>query len=80
MAANAENLAQFDKSRMTRGRTGWQGLPRRLWRSFVNWLLKPVPFPGKLDINEDQSESYNKESLPAPGLPNELDERRPPQS
>lgn len=48
----------------------WQ----KAWSGFVDWLLEPIPFPGKVDINSSPPESYNREGQIAPKLP-EIDGR-----
>lgn len=44
------------------GRNG-QGpdkLYQRVWRSVLDWLLEPIPFPGQWPQNERQAERYNR--------------------
>ena len=50
--------------------TGW----RKLWQGLVDWLLEPIPFPGKCDINFSRPQSYNKEGSPV-STPVDLDGR-----
>jgi hypothetical protein len=47
--------------------------PQRLWRMFLDWLLEPIPFPGKCDINVPPPRSYNKVERPTSPPPTELD-------
>jgi hypothetical protein len=34
---------------------------RKMWHWLVDWLTKPIAFPGMWDINERLSKRYNKE-------------------
>jgi hypothetical protein len=46
-----------------RGKSKWS---QKAWQEFVDWLLEPIPFPGKCDINFDRQKSYNKEDQATP--------------
>lgn len=37
---------------------GWL---RKMWARFVDWLTKPIAFPGMWDVNERLTKRYNKE-------------------
>jgi hypothetical protein len=36
--------------------------PQTVWRAFINWLMKPIAFPGRWDINQNTPARYNKEA------------------
>jgi hypothetical protein len=54
-----------------RGKSKWC---QKAWQKFVDWLLEPIPFPGKCDINFVPLHSYNKEDQATP-MPAEIDDR-----
>jgi len=49
---------------------------QRMWNRFVEWLMEPIPFPGKLDINMPPAERYNGEERPHPETTEVIDGRR----
>ncbi len=37
---------------------GWL---RKMWHCFVDWLMKPIAYPGKWYVNERRPKRYNRE-------------------
>jgi hypothetical protein len=54
--------------------TTWRDWGMLLWRIFVRWLMKPIPFPAQAYDMEPPETSYNQEGDSLPPTAN-ADER-----
>jgi hypothetical protein len=69
------HLSERNNRNLPASQPNWR---QKLWHKFVDWLVEPIPFPGKWDINLRPSQSYNKEERQTsepPEVPEVIDGR-----